>query len=122
MGSNIEQIKITRAREGGASVITLALIVVRRSLAGGGVPLKKSFAQKIFGSNLFLKNQKIEFIAQTQYAAVRAAYGKNGNFPASSIVVPRARVGLATPASSGLRSTIGATAPLNFVTKKAGIC
>ena len=64
------------------------------------VPLKKSFAQKIFGSNLFLKNQKIEFIAQTQYAAVRAAYGKNGNFPASCIVVPRARVELATQGSS----------------------
>jgi len=71
-----------------------------RSASFGGVPLKKSFAQKIFGSNLFLKNQKIEFIAQTQYAAVRAAYGKNGNFPASCIVVPRARVELATQGSS----------------------
>jgi hypothetical protein len=50
------------------------------------VPLKKSFAQKIFGSNLFLKNQKIEFIAKTQYAALSAAYGKTGNFPFSCLM------------------------------------
>ena len=49
-------------------------------------PLKKSFAQKIFGSNLFLKNKKIEFIAKTQYAVLGTAYGKNGNFPITSIV------------------------------------
>jgi len=51
------------------------------------VPLKKSFAQKIFGSNLFLKNQKIEFIAKTQYAELGLAYGKRGEFPTCRIVV-----------------------------------
>jgi len=73
LGSNAKQIKITCAREGGANVITLALIVARRS-SSGGVPLKKSFAKKIFGSNLFLKNQKIEYVAQTQYAELCSAY------------------------------------------------
>ena len=52
-------------------------------------PLKKSFAQKIFGSNLFLKNQKIEYVAQTQYAELCSAYGKNGNFPTCRIVAHR---------------------------------
>jgi len=50
------------------------------------VPLKKSFAQKIFGSNLFLKNKKIEFIAQPQYAALVAAHGKTGKTPFSLII------------------------------------
>jgi hypothetical protein len=57
-----------------------------RSASFGGVPLKKSFAQKIFGSNLFLKNQKIEYVAQTQYAAISAAHGKTGNYPRRLIV------------------------------------
>jgi DNA invertase Pin-like site-specific DNA recombinase len=35
---------------------------------------KKSFAQKIFGSHLYLKNQKIEFTPQTQWAAIKAAH------------------------------------------------
>jgi hypothetical protein len=39
------------------------------------------FAQKIFGSNQFLKNQKIEFIAKTQYAELGLAYGKRGGNP-----------------------------------------
>jgi len=60
---------------------------VRRSSSGGGVPLKKSFAQKIFGSNLVLKNQKIEFIAKTQYAELGLAYGKRGEIPTCRIVV-----------------------------------
>jgi len=51
------------------------------------VPLKKSFAKKIFGSNLFLKNQKIEYTPQTQYAALSAAYGKIGKFPFSFLMV-----------------------------------
>jgi len=55
------------------------------------LPLKKSFAQKIFGSNLFLKNQKIEYVPQTQYAALSAAYGKINNFPFSFIVVDHSR-------------------------------
>jgi len=71
---------------------------VRRSAAAG--PLKKSFAQKIFGSNLFLKNKKIEFIAKTQYAVLGTAYGKNGNFPITSIVAPG--VGI-EPTTKGLQ-------------------
>ena len=51
------------------------------------VPLKKSFAKKIFGSNLVLKNQKIEFIAKTQYAELGLAYGKRGEIPTCRIVV-----------------------------------
>jgi site-specific DNA recombinase len=38
---------------------------------------KKSFAQKIFGSHPVLKNQKIEFVPPTQWAALRAARQKN---------------------------------------------
>ena len=59
---------------------------VNRRSSSGGVPLKKSFAQKIFGSNLFLKNQKIEFIAKTQYAELSSAYRNNGDFPSCNIV------------------------------------
>jgi Recombinase zinc beta ribbon domain len=51
-------------------------------------PLKKSFAKKIFGSNLFLKNQKIEFITKTQYAELSSAYRNNGNAPSCNIVAP----------------------------------
>lgn len=36
-------------------------------------------ALKIFGSNLFLKNKKIEFTPQTQWAALGAALEKNQN-------------------------------------------
>ena len=49
---------------------------------------KKSAAQKIFGSNLFLKNQKIEFTPQTQWAALSAAREKIGKIPLSLILVP----------------------------------
>ena len=34
---------------------------------------KKTYAQKVFGSNLYLKNKKIESTPQTQWAALRAA-------------------------------------------------
>jgi len=47
---------------------------------------QKSFAQKIFGSNLVLKNQKIEFIAKTQYAELGLAY-ETGEIPTCRIVV-----------------------------------
>jgi hypothetical protein len=63
-------------------------------------PLKKSFAQKIFGSNLFLKNQKIEFIAKTQYAELSSAYRNNGNAPSCNIVAPG--VGI-EPTTKGLQ-------------------
>jgi DNA invertase Pin-like site-specific DNA recombinase len=48
---------------------------------------KKSFAQKIFGSHLFLKNQKIESAPQPQWAAVQAAREKIGKIPLSCILV-----------------------------------
>ena len=48
---------------------------------------KKSAAQKIFGLNLFLQNQKIESVPQTQWAAVAAAHSKVGKFPLSKILV-----------------------------------
>ena len=37
------------------------------------LPLKKSSAQKIFGSNLFLKNRRIEFNPIPPYAELRSA-------------------------------------------------
>ena len=49
---------------------------------------KKSAAQKIFGLNLFLKNQKIESTPQTQWAAVAAAHSKVGKYPLCKILVP----------------------------------
>jgi site-specific DNA recombinase len=49
---------------------------------------KKSAAQKIFGSNLFLKNQKIVFIPQTQWAALSAARLEERKTPLSCIMEP----------------------------------
>ena len=54
---------LTRARVGGASVISFV----------SDLPLKKSSAQKIFGSNLFLKNRRIEFNPILPYASLREA-------------------------------------------------
>ncbi len=48
---------------------------------------KKSAAQKIFGSHLFLKNQKIVSTPQTQWAALSAALGKVGKIPLCNILV-----------------------------------
>ncbi len=39
---------------------------------------KKSAAQQIFGSNLFLKNRQLQFSPQTQWAALSAALQKVG--------------------------------------------
>ncbi len=50
---------------------------------------KKSAAQKIFGSHLFLKNQKIVSTPQTQWAALSAALGKVGKIPLCNILVGR---------------------------------
>jgi site-specific DNA recombinase len=61
---------------------------------------KKSAAQKIFGSNLFLKNQKIEFVPQMQWAALSAALGKVGKIPLCNILV--GRVGI-EPTTNGLK-------------------
>ena len=51
---------------------------------------KKSFAQKIFGSHLFLKNQKIEFVPTAQWAALRAAREKNSEM-SESLLLERLR-------------------------------
>jgi hypothetical protein len=48
---------------------------------------KKSAAQKIFGLNLWLQNQKIAFLPQTQWAAVAAAREKIGKIPLSKVLV-----------------------------------
>jgi predicted oxidoreductase (fatty acid repression mutant protein) len=48
---------------------------------------KKSSAQKIFGSNLFLKNQKIVSVAQTQWAALCAARAKISEKTSSIVMV-----------------------------------
>jgi hypothetical protein len=47
---------------------------------------KKLFAQKIFVSHLFLQNQKIVSVPQTQWAALRAALEKVGKIPLSCIM------------------------------------
>jgi len=62
--------------------------------------MQRDQASSILPSNLFLKNKKIEFIAKTQYAVLGTAYGKNGNFPITSIVAPR--VGI-EPTTKGLQ-------------------
>ena len=64
------------------------------------LPPKKSSAQKIFGSNLFLKNQKIEFVPETQYAALCAAYKKIEKLPLNEILV--GWVGI-EPTTNGLK-------------------
>ena len=47
---------------------------------------KKVFAQKIFGSHLFLQNQKVVFTPQKQWAAIKAARAKVGKVPLSCIL------------------------------------
>ena len=47
-------------------------------LFASDLPLKKSSAQKIFGSNLYLKNRRIEFKPIPPYAELRSACE---NFP-----------------------------------------
>lgn len=49
---------------------------------------KKSAAQKIFGLNLFLKNQKIEFVPQMQWAALCATRQNVSKLSESLILVP----------------------------------
>ncbi len=50
---------------------------------------KKSLSQKIFGSNLSLKNRRIVFSPIKPYAALRAARQNFGKKPISSICVPK---------------------------------
>ena len=50
---------------------------------------KKSFAKKIFGSNLYLSAKKISGLPQTQWAALAAAQQKIGVSPESCLLVPR---------------------------------
>jgi len=47
---------------------------------------EKLFAQKIFGSHLFLQNQKVVFTPLKQWAAVKAARAKVGKVPLSCIL------------------------------------
>jgi len=56
-----------RAREGGASIIPSETVVSTE------LSPKKIFGQKIFGSNLFLKNRKIGFTPINPYATLRVA-------------------------------------------------
>ena len=60
--------------------------------------LKKSFAQKIFGSNLYLRNKEIEFTPLKPYAELCSAL-KNFSENASCLNLERdTRIGLAFPA------------------------
>ncbi len=57
-------------------------------------------ALKIFGSNLFLKNKKIQFTPQIQWAALHAALEKNQDISVCPNMEPA--VGL-EPTTCGLR-------------------
>jgi hypothetical protein len=61
---------------------TLAEVVSSPSLA-----LQKTFAQKIFGSNLFLKNKEIEFTPKMHWATLRAANEKVSKMELSLVLV-----------------------------------
>ena len=69
------------------------------------LPAKKSALQKIFGSNLKLKDQKVSGTAHPLYAAVAAARENSGVSDLNRVLVPGPRVELGTPASSGRCST-----------------
>ena len=51
------------------------------------LPDKKSSVQKIFGSNLYLKNKKVSGMAQTQWAALCAARVHALEMPSCTVVV-----------------------------------
>jgi site-specific DNA recombinase len=61
---------------------TLAEVISSPSLA-----LQKTFAQKIFGSNLFLKNKEIEFTPKMHWAALKAAHAKVPEMELSLVLV-----------------------------------
>ena len=65
----------------GGILIFIVLAQTLNEIATGPSQLqKKIFAQKVFGSNLFLKNRELQFTPQTQWAALCAArldYEKN---------------------------------------------
>jgi hypothetical protein len=61
---------------------------------------KKSAAQTICGSNLFLRNKEIEFTPKMHWAALSAAKAKIGKIPDCNILVGRAGI---EPATNGLK-------------------
>ena|SRR5258708_2679763 len=62
-------------------------------------------ALKIFSSNLFLKNRKIEFTPQTQWAALSAAHEKVSKLDLKHLLVGVARIERATLCLKGRCST-----------------
>ena len=66
---------------------------IEENAISSDLPLKKSSAQKIFGSNLYLKNRRIEFNPIPPYAELRSA---RENFPEKEfclVVVPSVGIG-----------------------------
>jgi site-specific DNA recombinase len=61
---------------------------------------KKSAAQKIFGSHLYLRNKEIEFTPQIHWAALSAAHQKIRNYSECNILVGPAGF---EPATNGLK-------------------
>ena len=57
---------------------------------------KKSSVQKIFGSNLYLKNKKVSGMAQTQWAALCAARVQALEMPSCTVVVRPERIELSS--------------------------
>ena len=53
------------------------------------LPLKKSFAQKIFGLNLTLHDREAVGVAENQWAAIEATHQKNSKTDVCLIAVPR---------------------------------
>ncbi len=72
---------------------------------------KKSLSQKIFGSNLSLKNREIAFTPITPYAALRAARENFGKIELSCLLVGVEGIGPSTSVLSGQRSTTELRAP-----------
>ena len=61
---------------------------IEENAMASDLPLKKSSAQKIFGSNLFLKNRRIEFNPTPPYAELRSARENFGEKEFCLVVVP----------------------------------
>ena len=65
------------------------------------LPLKKSSAQKIFGSNLSLRDSVIQFTPITPYDALRASRENFSEKDESLVLVPSAGIEPAPPPSEG---------------------
>ena len=75
---------------------------IEENVISSNLPLKKSSAQKIFGSNLFLKNRLIEFNPIPPYAELRSA---RENFPENEFCLVAVRPAGIEPATISLKGS-----------------